>query len=188
MRLRLALPFVMLSAALAQGPMGPHGGMGPGFGPMEARVGPGGLDEIKTYLGLTDAQVQNMQQVRQTANQNLRTTFDQIHTTQTSLRDLLDKGTTDAAAVGKLVLQIETLRKQVEQSQSSVRTQVVAQLTAAQATKLKTLEDAEKLEPAIHGAIALGLLAPPSGSPGVVMFGGPGMFGAMRSSRAPRVR
>ena len=162
MTIRILLPFVVLGAALAQGPMGGRGMMGPGFGP-GAQSGQPGLDDIKTYLALTDTQIQSMQQARQRANESLRATFDQMRAKQTTLHDLMDKGATDAAAVGKLMLEMAALRKQVEQSQAAVRTQVLAQLTPAQTAKLKTLEDAAKLQPAIHGAAALGLIAPPEG-------------------------
>ncbi len=184
MNIRIFLPFVLLGA-LAQGQMGPGPGgmMGPGFGP-GAQMGQRGLDDIKTYLNLTDAQIQNMQQTRQNAYTNLRTTFDQMRAKHTALRDLLDKGTTDAAAVGKLVLDMEALRKQVQQAQAAVRTQLVAQLTPAQQAKLKTLEDSAKLEPAIHGAYALGLLTPPEGH-GFGMMGGPGMMHGPGPARAP---
>jgi hypothetical protein len=92
------------------------------------------------------------------------------------------KGTTDAAAVGRLMLEMAALRKQVEQTQSAVRTQVLAQLTPVQTGKLKTLEEAAKLQPAIHGAAALGLLAPPEGrGPGMMM--GPGFMHGPGSGR-----
>lgn len=176
MTLRIALPLILAGAAMAQGPMGPGRRMGPG------------LDAVKDYLGLTDAQVQSIQQARQRAGENARTTFEQIRTKQTALRDLLDKGTTDAAAVGKLTLEIEALRKQAKEAMSGVRTQSAAQLTAAQAAKLKSLEEAAELQPALHGAMALGLLEPPD-APAHGMGMGPGMMGSpAMMHRGPRRR
>src|SRR6266540_287353 len=72
------------------------------------------ITEAKAYLGLTDAQVtalQTIQKQAQAATQSLHT---QIQTKQTDLDALLAKGTTDANAVGKLLLDIQTLRKQID--------------------------------------------------------------------------
>jgi len=159
MRARMLLPFVLLSAALAQGPMGPRG-FG-GFGPPGATPPAPQFDELKAYLNLTDSQIQSIQQAQQKAIESQRTVFEQIRTKHQAVRDLLDKGTTDAAAVGKLMLEIHALQKQAEQARAAVRTQLLSFLTTEQKTKLTALEQAAKLQPAIHQAIMLGLLAPP---------------------------
>src|SRR5262249_21334595 len=78
--------------------------------------GPGGQppnSEIKAYLGLTDAQLTGLQAVRTQLNGALGSNHQQIRQKETDLNNLLSKGTTDAAAVGKLVIDINTLRKQV---------------------------------------------------------------------------
>lgn len=159
MRARILLPLVLLSAALAQGPMGPRG-FGQ-FGPPGATPAAPRFDELKAYLNLTDSQVQSIQQAQQKAMESQRTAFEQIRTKHEAVRDMLDKGTSDAAAVGKLMLEIHALRKQAEQARATIRTQLVGFLTTEQKTKLAALEQAAKLQPAIQQAILLGLLTPP---------------------------
>jgi len=155
MTLRALLPFVALGAALAQVPPGPPP-----------------LDELKAYLNLTDAQIQSIQQVRQQALTSQQTVFTQLQSKHQALRDLLDKGTSDAATVGKLMLEIRALQKQIELAMTTSRTQAVSFLSAEQKTKLTALEQAAKLRPAIEQATRLGLLEAPAPGPG-----GPGGFG-----------
>jgi Spy/CpxP family protein refolding chaperone len=134
-------------------------------------------DAVKTQLGLTDAQVTALQQLRQQEATATQTIHQDIAAKQKSLRDQLNAGVTDAAALGRLLLDIEALRKRTETAHASYQTQAVATLTADQKTKLKTLEDAQKLQLAIMQAIGLNLLVPAEGMPGPGAPGGPGMQG-----------
>jgi len=152
---RAFLPLVVLGAAVAQVPPGPPP-----------------LDELKAYLNLTDSQIQSLQQIRQQAITSQQTVFAQIQSKQQALHDLLEKGTSDALAVGKLMLDIRALQKQIEQAMTASRTQAVNSLTTEQKTKLAALEQAAKLRPAIEQATLLGLLEAPLPGPG-----GPGGWG-----------
>jgi Spy/CpxP family protein refolding chaperone len=154
----MLLPFVLLSAALAQGPMGQRGPRQ--FGAPGATPPAPQFDELKAYLNLTDSQIQSIQQAQQKAMESQRTVFEQIRTKHQALRDLLDKGTSDAAAVGKAMLEIHALQKQAQQARTTTGAQLVGFLTTEQKTKLAALEQAARLQPAIHQAIMLGLLAP----------------------------
>lgn len=140
--------------------------------------------ELKTYLNLSDTQISSITAAKaaaRTANQALA---DQARTKQQALQTAIANGTTDAAAVGKAVLEIASIRKQIDAAHTKLREQTTSFLSADQKTKLKALEDAEKLRPAIGQAHALELLAPPAnaaGRPGPG-FGpgagsGPGMGG-----------
>jgi len=135
-----------------------------------------GTTEIKTYLGLSDSQVPSLQAIQkqaQTAVQNLQT---QIRQKQSDLDSQLSKGTTDAAAVGKLLIDITSLRKQVDSTLAPYRAQAQAVLTTTdQKNKLKTLDDASKLQTEIREAVGLLLITP--ANPGGFGFGGPGGFG-----------
>ena len=142
---------------------------------------PGGeptFTELKAYLTLTDAQVQALLTLRQREMEATRTFHEQMGAKQNALQQLLQSGSTDAAAVGRAMLEIEALRKQVEQTHKNYRDQALATLTADQRTKLAALEQAVRLQPVIGQAAGIGLLEPPfpggPGGPGVRMMVGPG--------------
>jgi hypothetical protein len=137
--------------------------------------------EIKAYLNLTDTQITGIQAVQKqldTATSNLQ---QQIQTKETDLQTKLTAGASDAATVGRLLIDITALRKQIDTQSSPFRDQAKNLLTADQKTKLKTLEDASKLEPQIRQATQLLLLAPVTattqGIPGVGGSGGRGPGG-----------
>lgn len=136
------------------------------------------IDEVKAALVLTDPQVQALEKIQQQERDALATIRTGIDTKQQALSDLLQKGSTDANALGRLLVDIQALRTQLTQSQTPYRDQARNVLTADQKTKLKTLEDAAKLQDAIRQATFLNLIAPPAnavGSPqGPRGFGGPG--------------
>jgi Spy/CpxP family protein refolding chaperone len=184
MMYRLIVLLSLAGALIAQGP----GGFG--FPPGAAQPG---TDLVKAYLSLTDSQIQGLQQFERQAANALQSTFQEIQQKQLTLQEQLDKGSTDAGALGKLLLDIESLRKRVSQTQENFRNQAVATLTAEQKTKLKTLEDAVKLQPAIGQAVGLLLLTPPQPATGGLGFGPlgggrgrPGGGGPMRFGRPPR--
>ena len=169
MRLHWVLPFVLAGAALAQGPG------------MRERKAPD-FAELKSYLGLTDAQIEQMQKAREDSRTNLEAVHTQIQEKNQALRALLETAAPDPAAVGKLVIETSALRKKVQESHESVRQSVLNVLTGEQKTKLAGLQSAADLRPAIQQAMALGLLAPADG-PG---FGG--MMGPMRRPGGPGMR
>lgn len=170
MTIRMIALVALAAAVFAQGPAGRA------FLPGPAQPG---TDELKAYLALTDSQIQGLQQLQQQAATALQSIHQEIQQKQSTLQEQLSKGSTDAAALGKLLLDIDSLKKRATQTEESFRNQALATLTAAQKTKLKTLEDAEKLQPAIGQAVGLQLLAPlqpPAGVPGLGPFGlGPGV-------------
>jgi len=138
------------------------------------RPGPG-IDAIKAHLGLTDSQIQSIQQTGRQRDLAHQSANEQIQQKQTTLHDLLQKGTSDAATVGKLMLEMEALRKSIGQIDVTFRDQARNALTADQKTKLKALDDGAALMPAIQQAIGLHLVTPPSPPPGGPGFGpGPG--------------
>ena len=184
MRMTLPVLFLCAAALVAQGPPPQPGAAPP-------------LDAVKQALGLTDAQITQLQQLQRDRAQAVQPIFQQMQTRQTSLADALKATAPDPAAVGRLVVEMEGLRKQIRDSSEKYQKQAVATLTAAQQTKLKALEDAAKLRDAIGQATALNLLVPPE--PGIARgFRGPGpgllgaavargrMMGAWRGRGMPR--
>jgi signal transduction protein with GAF and PtsI domain len=132
------------------------------------------VDAVKTYLGLTDTQIQALQQIQRQEAEALRTIHEEMQQKHQALAQQLQGGSTDAAALGRLLLDIQNLRKRIEDAQKNSQAQALNQLTTDQKTKLKALEDAAKLREAIEQATGLNLLIPPTPQPGAGP-GGPGM-------------
>jgi Spy/CpxP family protein refolding chaperone len=136
------------------------------------------MDALKTYLNLTDSQVQSLQQIQQQERQANRATVVKMRQSQANLDDLMQKGGADAATAGKLLLEIQDLQASISKTHGTFSAQAANTLTADQKTKLKTLQDAMALMPAIHQATGLGLLAMPqdaAGTGSTTRFrGGPG--------------
>lgn len=155
------LSLALVTAAMAQ----PPGGIG---------GGPGAPDftDIKTHMNLTDAQLASIRQAGDSARTANQTARQQIAQKQTALNTAITNGSTDAAAIGRAMLEIAALRKSMEANFTKAREQALSFLNADQKTKLKALEDAEKLREEIGQAHALQLLAPPESAG----FAGPRNF------------
>jgi Spy/CpxP family protein refolding chaperone len=170
MRIRIVTAALLLAGAvMAQGPEmggpGPHPmGFGPGAGPMGAGGRAANLDALKTAIGLTDAQVQQLKDLRSQQFQDMKPALDEIRAKAQELRAATQAQTPDAATVGKLTLELKSLRESMQSNRTALEAKTKALLTPDQIAKLKPLEDAQKLMPAIHEAMALGLLAPPDGA------------------------
>ncbi|HTM48862.1 MAG TPA: Spy/CpxP family protein refolding chaperone [Bryobacteraceae bacterium] len=137
-------------------------------------------DQIKSYLNLTDSQVQALEQIRQQQMDAVRPMMQQMGQKHGALDDLLQTGGADPTAVGKLVLEIDALQKGMKQKQTSFADQAKNTLTADQKAKLKTLDESRRMAPAIEQGTALMLISPEGGP---MMHGpgrmGPGMPGGM---------
>jgi len=174
MKLQLIPLSLFAVALLAQGPGDPR---------MHRMGAPGKTTDVQSYLGLTDAQISTLTQLRQSEMAALKPIFQQIGPLRQSLRTQGQSGSADATAVGKLVLSIQSLEQQATPIRASFQQQATAVLTADQKTKLAALESAAALMPAIHEATGLNLLTPPKGSEGP---GGFGMEGMPRGRFGPR--
>ncbi|HYZ84546.1 MAG TPA: periplasmic heavy metal sensor [Bryobacteraceae bacterium] len=132
-------------------------------------------EELKAALGLSDSQItslQGLQEQKATAN---RTTFETIRARQQTLETTLAQTNPDPTALGQLLVEIKTLRAQIQANDDRFRQQALALLTADQRTKLAPLESASKLQAAVGQAIAYGLLDAPARPQGVgIGIGGPG--------------
>lgn len=167
-------------AAVSLLPQAPGPGPGQPSQPQQAPVA-----EIKAYLSLSDAQVTQLQQLARTEADANRTRRQEIATKQQTLRDQLRAGSTDAATLGRLLLDAENIRRQIENAEKAYREQAVALLNAAQKTKLKALEDAMALHDEIRQGMALNLLTPPEAPQGRGGFGPRSRGGTPRGSFPP---
>ena len=149
--------------------------------------------ELKAALGLTDAQAVALIKLQDQKHTQLEPIMQQIATQRTALRDALAKTDPDAFAIAAILTQIQSLEKQVSTIDASFQTQAIATLNADQKTKLKNLETAQSLMPAVHQAVGLDLLSRPTNAeagPGGMGGPGPRGFGAgmMRSPGPGRAR
>ncbi|MEO7653736.1 MAG: hypothetical protein ABIZ80_25030, partial [Bryobacteraceae bacterium] len=81
------------------------------------------IEEVKAALALTEAQVSALQKIQQQEQERdtLQTIRTNIDTKQQALSGLLQKGSTDANAFGRLLVDIQALRTQMTQGQTPFR-------------------------------------------------------------------
>jgi hypothetical protein len=118
---------------------------------------PSAYNELKTFLGLSDTQLNSLFSIQDSRNQALQSIYTQINDKYTQLYSLLNAGTGTATQLGQLLLDIGVLQKQVS-SDSAYRTQALAVLTPDQKTKLATLVQAMQLQTAVWQGVDLLLL------------------------------
>jgi len=161
---------ILLAFALSIGTVlaqqGPPPG-GPGWGPSR-------LDALKTYLQLSDPQVQSITALQTSFRDTVRPIHDQIRTKEQELKQEMAKASPDSTVVAQLMVDIKNLRNQIKTTRTGQQPQLLALLTDAQKSSLANLQQALSLQQAAHQAAALGLIEAPQGS----NFGGPG-FGRM---------
>jgi len=122
---------------------------------------PPGFADLKQALGLTDAQLvqlQTLQRSRQAASQAV---YQQVAAKQKQINDMLNSPAPDAAALGQLEIDMANLRKQAG-AMPPIHDQALAILDDAQRAKLTDLQNAFKLQRAAGEAVGLGLIDPPA--------------------------
>ena len=140
------------------------------------------LDAVKSALNLTDGQITQLRELRVARREELRTVRENIRANTAAMRENFE-ASGDPTEIGKLVLQIQTLRTQASKINENYHDRAVAVLDAGQQDQLRTMEEAMKLQPAIPQARALMLLGPPGeGEAGLMGAGrlGPQRAGALR--------
>jgi len=123
------------------------------------------VDLLKTYLTLSDSQVSQLQSLVQAERQANQPRLQEINTKEQQLRTLLNNNSNDATALGRLLIDIQSLRRQIASTDENFRNQALALLNDTQKTRLRALDEAAKLAPTIGQAIGLKLLAPPATPP-----------------------
>lgn len=121
---------------------------------------PAPYNELRTLLGLTDAQVQRLQELQTTRRNAEAVIYRQIQERQTSLNTLLSQGSTDAARIGTLMVEINNLRRQLPLSSEPYRRPALEVLTVDQRNKLPLLRDALVLQSPAYQAVSLNLIDP----------------------------
>jgi hypothetical protein len=120
--------------------------------------------ELKAYLVLTDAQLTALMQIQQQKADAERAFYAQISAKQQELNNLLNAGSRDANRVGQLMIDIQTLRKQLPLPSDSYRAQAQALLTQEQKNKLPALTSALQLATPAYQAVNINLVVAPAPS------------------------
>jgi hypothetical protein len=160
---------VALAVALAQTPIppnppGPRGPANPQAGRQNQRPGmgiPPDGQALRAYLNLSETQVNDMrkagEQARRQAEEKAKSLEPQIREKHAALDAAVAKGG-DPTAIGKLILEIRAMEKQIHDARRAARDSFVNGLSAEQKTKFKAVEDAALLPQAAREAIAMGLV------------------------------
>jgi len=127
--------------------------------------GPPPSDLVKSYLALTDAQIQSLTQIRQQGASSRMSAMQEIRTKQQALHEALVKGGASATTLGQFLLDIQALQKKISDLDGSDRQLALNVLNDAQKTKVTALQSAADLAPTIGQAAALGLLDRPANAP-----------------------
>ncbi|MFN8007432.1 MAG: periplasmic heavy metal sensor [Terriglobia bacterium] len=154
-----------LGTLLAQDPSAPSG---PPWGPPS-------FDALKTFLQLTDKQVQDLTALQTSFRDAVKPIHEQIRTKEKDLHTEMGKGSPDSALVAQLLVDIKGLRSQIKSKRDELRPQLLALLSDSQKNSLATLQQALTLQQTAHQAARLDLIDGPQTGSGP----GPG-FGGMR--------
>jgi Spy/CpxP family protein refolding chaperone len=133
------------------------------------------LESLRAYLGLSEAQVLQLQDLSTQNRAAMKATSDKIRSNQATLHAILSSGApADEAQTGRLVLEWSSLRGQIEASRQELAQEATAILTPDQQQKLAALSSTLQTQrqaspqampeawPMIHAASQLGLIVPPA--------------------------
>ena len=141
-------------------------------------------EAVKTILDLSDAQLQELKDLRESVNQKRQENATEIRRLQQKRRELLQTSPPDAVALADVLVQEENLRKQVQDENKAFRDAALNLLTGSQKEKIERIQEAVKLARDAGPLARFGLLEGPGG-PGFVGPGGPG-FGPGGPGFGPR--
>jgi len=119
-------------------------------------VPPVELTELKAYLGLSDRQATQLQQVYQARSLTVRQLWNEISEKQQELNELLNSAAPDPLLVGHLMIAVQDARRQI--GDKSSHDAALNVLSDPQKRKLADLETALALRPALDQAVISGLI------------------------------
>lgn len=123
--------------------------------------GPADFGEIKQFLNLSDAQLEQLRTILADKVKARQEDFAQIQQKQTELQNLLASGSKDSLRIGQLTIEIYTLQHEPPPATDQYRQRALAVLTPEQRVKLGQLDQALKLQAPASQAVTLDLLDPP---------------------------
>jgi hypothetical protein len=121
---------------------------------------------LRSYLTLTDSQIASLQQVQAEKRKAEGAIYTQINDRQQQLNALLRAGSNDAGTIGRLMVEINNLRRQLPLPAEQYRAAALAVLTDAQKARLPALAEALRLSAPANEAVFYNLVAAPEILPG----------------------
>ena len=164
----MAILAFVLSVGIVQAQQGPPP-MGPGWGPPN-------WDALKSFLQLSDKQVQDITAIQNSFRDAVKPIHEQIMAKEQELKQEMGKASPDSAVVAQLMVDVKNLRSQIKTKRADQRPQLLALLSDSQKSSLANLQQALSLQQAAHQAAALGLIDAPKND----FQGGPGFGGTRR--------
>jgi chromosome segregation ATPase len=144
------------------------------------------LEALKSYLSLSEQQVETLSAVQRSLTEATRSIHEQIASKQKELREEMAKSEPSASVAGQLMADTKALRSQIDTKRDEFRTQTRAVLNDQQKAALSALETALSLQQAARQAVAINLLEAPEGSePGP---GGLGRLSGLGGLPGPALR
>lgn len=116
--------------------------------------------DLKAILNLSDPQVLTLVQLQQQKAVALQPRLEQLQQHQQMLQQVLETNP-DPATVGRLVIEMTLITRQVEQAASNFQQQAFSILQPDQRTQVQSLGNVLRLQLAAQQAVGLGLLSPP---------------------------
>jgi Spy/CpxP family protein refolding chaperone len=134
-------------------------------------------EAVKTILDLSDAQLQELQDLRDSVAAQRLEHAAEVRRLQQRQRELLQATPPDAVALTDLLVQQENLRKQIEDEAKAFRDGALNLLTASQKEKVQQIQDALQLVRDAGPLAQFGLIEGPGGRGGPGFGSGPGFIG-----------
>lgn len=129
-------------------------------------------EAVKTILDLSDAQLQEIKDLRASFLEQQKEIGSQLRVLQQKRREILQSSPPDAVALADLLIREENLRKQIQDENKAFRDTALNLLTASQKEKVEAIQEALKLVRDAGPLARFGLIEGPVG-PGFGP-GGPG--------------
>jgi Spy/CpxP family protein refolding chaperone len=133
-------------------------------------------EAVKTILDLSDAQLQELKELRASVEQKRQDNAAEIRRLQQKQRELLQVAPPDAVALADVMVQQENLRKQIQEEDKAFRDTAMTLLTASQREKVEQIQEALQLVRDAGPLAQFGLIERPAR--GFGMGPGPGFVGA----------
>ena len=118
-------------------------------------------DELRQYLVLSEAQVSTLEQIMRNRSQAEQQIYLQISEKERQMYALLQQGSNDAGSIGRLMVEINNLRRQLPLNGAPYRTEALAAMNDAQKAKLAALVEALKLQSPAWQAVQLNMMDSP---------------------------